>query len=199
MSSSKLPFIFLFAVLFLFNFLIFLVPYLASIGDPGSDSYYAAFGPTCHQLISRSLCLFKSKTDGGYSIGDCMQSAAFSSSRVNEAEYADRTGYKIPVCARDVAIYLSMLIGLLILPFMRKMESDEWPSKWLLFAAAVPIGIDGTGQLIGLWESTNLMRLITGAIIGVALPFYILPVLNMLYGAITDKLQTKKGGQKKSR
>lgn len=192
MHPSKLPFAILLLALFLFNFLIFLTPYLASVGDRNSDSYYLAFGPTCHQLTSRSLCLFKSKSDGGYSIGDCFPSSSLSYSRANSVDYPDKVGYKFPVCARDVAIYLAMLIGLLILPFVQKIGSEDWPNKWLLVAAAVPIGIDGTGQLVGIWESTNLSRLITGAIIGVVLPFYILPIMNSLYIFILDKLHKKK-------
>ncbi|VVC00660.1 Uncharacterised protein [uncultured archaeon] len=80
-----------------------------------------------------------------------------------------------------------MLIGLLALPFLMKVDSEDWPNKWILVAAAVPIGIDGTGQLFGLWESSNLARVVTGAIIGVVLPFYILPMLNSLFSFIGEK------------
>jgi len=87
--------------------------------------------------------------------------------------------YKLPVCARDVAIYLAMLLGGAILPFVRKVQSTQMPNKWLLAIALVPMAIDGTAQLVGLYESTNMLRLITGSIAGFALPFYIIPMLNM--------------------
>ena len=192
MVHSKAPYIFFFAMLFLFNFFIFLTPYLASVGDGAAGGLYIAFAPTCHQLTSRSLCLFKSKSDGGYSIGDCFPTSELSLSRVNTVDYPGKAGYKIPVCSRDVAIYLAMLVGLLLLPFLQKIESEGWPNRWILVAAAITTAIDGTTQLFGLRESTNLLRLITGAIIGVALPFYILPILNSLYIFILDKLHKKK-------
>ena len=96
------------------------------------------------------------------------------------------------VCARDVAIYLAMLLGALALPFVRRIESDLWPNKWLLVAACVPIAIDGFTQLFGLRESSNFLREITGAIVGFALPFYIVPMLNSLWEIVEEKLQKGK-------
>ncbi len=194
MAGSKLPYAFFFAALFLFNFLIFLTPYLASIGDSSSSALYAAFSPTCHQLTSRSWCIFKS-SDGKFSIGDCFPTSGLQLTKVNTVNYPDKTGYKIPVCSRDVAIYLAMLVGLIILPFIRKIETEDWPNKWILVAAAMPTAVDGFTQLFGLRESTNFLRLITGAIIGIVLPFYILPILNSLHIYLMDKFG--KGKKKK--
>ncbi len=188
-ASAKLPYVLFLAAMLLFNALYFATAYLASTGNPSSDGLYLAFGPTCHQLISRSLCLFKSHADGSYSIGDCLQTAELLPSKATEVKYADKTGYKIPVCSRDVAIYTAMLVGLLALPFIKKVETEDWPNKWILVAAALPTAIDGTTQLLGFRESTNLLRLITGAIIGIALPFFILPILNSLYAFIKEKLE----------
>ncbi len=193
----KLPYVLFLIALFLFNFLILLTPYLASVGNGASDALYLAFAPTCHQLTSRSFCLFKSKSDGGYSIADCFPTSALSFSKVNRVDYPDRTGYKFPVCARDIAIYLSMLAGLIVLPFIQKMESEDWPNKWLLVGAAIPTALDGTSQLFGLRESTNLLRVITGAVIGIALPFYILPILNSLYIFILEKIHGQNSYKKK--
>lgn len=190
MAGSKIPYIFLLAALALFNGLIFFVPYFASQGNDAS-MLYAAFGPTCHQLTSRSLCVFKSN-DGKISVGDCMESDVLSPTHINELQYADSTGYKFPVCSRDVAIYLAMLLGLFALPFIRKIEGEDWPNKWILVAAAVPIALDGGTQLLALRESSNLLREITGAIVGVALPFYILPMLNSLCSFALEKIGKKK-------
>jgi len=46
----------------------------------------------------------------------------------------------------------------------------------------VPIGIDGIGQLFGFWESTNIMRVTTGLIIGVCCGISI--------GIIIDEIKT---------
>ena len=192
MKGSKLPYLLLLAALLLFNALIFTVPFLASQGQE-TGILYSAFAPTCHQLTSRSLCLFRSAE--GYSIEDCFASSSLSPSHQDTVVYSDKIGYKLPVCSRDTAIYLSMLLGLLALPFVRKIETEDWPNKWVLLAAAVPIAIDGTTQLVGLRESDNLLRLITGAIIGVVLPFYLLPMLNSLYSFILEK--ARKGKKKR--
>lgn len=186
MAGSKLPYILALAALLLFNGMIFLTPFVASQDSNAGGILYLAFAPTCHQLTSRSLCVFKSNA-GALGVGDCMESDVLSYTHATELKYADRVGYKFPVCARDMGIYLAMLAGLLALPFVRKIESEEWPNKWILLAAAVPIGIDGTTQLFGLRESSNFLREITGAIVGVALPFYIVPMLNSLYSLLRQK------------
>jgi uncharacterized membrane protein len=197
MAPSKAMYAALFALLLAFNSLIFYAAYLESKGDPAGTFLHAAFAPTCHQLISRSQCVFVSKADGSYSFGDCEQSDKLSYSRASTIDYADKTGYKLPVCSRDTAIYLAMLLGLLALPFLQKMGSEEWPNKWLLVAACIPIAIDGGTQLFGFRESSNLLRAITGAIVGFALPFYILPIMNSLYYALQEKLAALKKGKKK--
>ena len=117
---------------------------------------------------------------------------AFSPSKATVIYYPDKSAFKLPVCSRDTAIYLAMLIGLLLLPFFQPIESEEWPNRWILVAAAIPIAIDGTTQLVGLHESTNFLRLLTGAIIGIVLPFYIVPILNSVYYFIVAKIFPQK-------
>jgi uncharacterized membrane protein len=95
-------------------------------------------------------------------------------------------GNEMPFCARDVAIYTAMAIGigLSVFPRMRfydRINNLKW--QWLL-GALIPIGIDGTGQLLGYWESTNFMRFLTGGIcglvVGIALGFMLREVEGML-------------------
>jgi len=195
MDTKKIPYLLFLAFLILLNGAVFYVPYAASRGDASAPLMYAAFGPTCHQLTSRSNCLFVS-SGGNYSFGDCMQSDALSYTHADVVEAGGRIGYKLPVCSRDVAIYLAMLAGALVLPFVRKMESDMWPNKWLLVVACVPIAIDGFTQLIGMRESSNFLREATGAIVGFALPFYIVPMLNSLWVFAGEKIAGKKKTKK---
>ena len=198
MSGSRIPYFLLLLALLALNAMIFLTPYLASQGDPAADALYLVFSPTCHQLTSRSVCLLKSNADGSLGIGDCFPESGLSPSRTVIVQYPGTTGYKLPVCSRDVAIYLFMLLGTLALPFLQKIGGEDWPNKWLLVAAAIPTAIDGGTQLLGFRESTNLIRIITGAIIGFALPFYIVPMLNSLYSFAAEKLQeAKKKGKKR--
>jgi len=191
MAGSKLPYAVFLVFLLMLNGAVFYVPYAASRGDANAAFMYTAFAPTCHQLTSRSNCLFISQ-EGDYSFGDCTKSDELSYSRATEVEVGGVTGYKLPVCSRDVAIYLAMLLGALALPFVRKVGSEEWPNKWLLVAACVPVAIDGGTQILGLRESSNAIRMITGFIVGIALPFYIVPMLNSLYALLLEKLGKKK-------
>ena len=38
--------------------------------------------------------------------------------------------------------------------------------QWIVIGLG-PVGIDGMGQLFGFWESTNIIRLITGGLAGI--------------------------------
>lgn len=88
-------------------------------------------------------------------------------------------GHQFPVCARDTAFYLAMLIGGFALPFFTDTRSKRMPHLLILVIAIIPLGIDGLTQLLGWRESTNLIRIITGGVAGLAVPFYLVPVLNL--------------------
>ncbi|MEM4348525.1 MAG: DUF2085 domain-containing protein [Candidatus Anstonellaceae archaeon] len=178
---SKIPYLLLLFGLLGLNFAVFLTAFLASQNNPVAKDMYFIFSPTCHQLTSRSLCLFKHDIDGSLSIGECLPVSTFSPSKAEVVFYPDKTAFKFPVCSRDMAIYFSMLLATLLLPLFQKIESRRIPPPVILFLAAIPIGIDGLGQLFALWESTNLVRIATGALIGFVMPFYILPIANALF------------------
>jgi uncharacterized membrane protein len=46
----------------------------------------------------------------------------------------------------------------------------------------VPLGIDGIGQLLGFWESTNVVRILTGLPAGI--------ICGMALGIIFDELRS---------
>jgi uncharacterized membrane protein len=80
-------------------------------------------------------------------------------------------GYKLPVCARDFGIFLGMAF---ITFFSRKEENkkenikEKFPLSYFVLLI-LPLVIDGTGQLLGFWESTNEIRLLTGVLTGIAI------------------------------
>jgi uncharacterized membrane protein len=193
------------AIVFLLVFFIFLTPFLAFDSNPAAGFLYKdVFAYTCHQKISRSQCVFHNPANG-YFIADCMpQSGVYVEdlkSQLSAINAQGFLGYKFPVCARDVGIYFAMLLGLLSYPFFRKTESKEPPPGIYLLLALVPLGIDGTLQLvsnigipipiIGAYESTNFMRLATGAIAGFVAAFYIVPMLNYFF---KESKKVKKSG-----
>ncbi len=74
-------------------------------------------------------------------------------------------GVPMPICARCTAIYAGLILSFvayLILPRMR-----EQVARMVLYAALVPMAVDGLTQLAGLRLSTNSLRLVTGLLVGV--------------------------------
>lgn len=81
-------------------------------------------------------------------------------------------GTPMPLCARCVGIYAGMLAGILAfwaVPLLR-----ERVMRVFALVAVAPLAIDGLTQLTGLRESTNPLRLATGAIAGMAFGLWIL-------------------------
>jgi uncharacterized membrane protein len=175
----------------LLNILYLAPPFLAASGDSStSHVLYTAFAPLCHQLPQRSLCLIAAP-DGSKSIGDCIQE---DTRKVDKYTFSDSrgVGHEFAVCARDTAIYLAMLLGGLVYPFVRRVDDERMPPSWLFVLALVPIAIDGGLQFLGFYESTNFMRLLTGAIAGFAVSFYALPLLYYFIPEMKKAISAKK-------
>ena len=156
------------ALVMLFTVPIVLVPLMESTDIPilstiGGIIFKFYGGPVCHQLPERSFFIF---------------------------------GYQMTVCSRCFAIYTTFLAGCILFAFVRK-----WLKPWNIIyyiICCVPMAIDGTTQLFGIaiprsigpnwqlvWmaESTNELRLITGAIFGLASALYVLPFLQEIFSS----------------
>jgi uncharacterized membrane protein len=136
-----------------------------------AGAVFTGYKPTCHQLPQRSLFLF---------------------------------GYQMTVCARDVGIYLSFLAGCVLFAFVRK-KLKIWRLRWLILLC-IPMAIDGFAQLFGVplprgigpeWqlvrtvESTNLFRVVTGSIFGMASALYVLPYLEAIFAGVSVQSPAK--------
>jgi uncharacterized membrane protein len=82
-------------------------------------------------------------------------------------------GYKVAFCERDVAIYLSVLLGGLAYARFR----DRVPPLGLVGYSLLilPMAVDGLTQLFGWRESTVELRTLTGALFGLASVWLIYP------------------------
>jgi len=72
----------------------------------------------------------------------------------------------MPICARCTAIYAGLalsFLAFLLLPRLR-----ESLARWILFAAVLPLAIDGLTQLANLRVSNNPLRMETGLLAGIA-------------------------------
>ncbi len=81
-------------------------------------------------------------------------------------------GYPLAVCARCFGIYSGFLLGTMFFPLIRGFSAPSLPSAKYIIAVSVPIVIDAAGNFLGIWAGSNLIRLITGVLWGILLPFY---------------------------
>lgn len=82
-------------------------------------------------------------------------------------------GNEMPFCARDVAIYGAIPLGLAfcVRPRSRGTRWAVLMPWWGYFLLLAPIAIDGGTQALFGWESDNLRRVVTGGFAGIAVAF----------------------------
>ena len=86
-------------------------------------------------------------------------------------------GEQFAVCSRCFGVYFGLLVGFAIYPLWRVIdEIDPLPRFWL-FLSLIPIGVDWSLTIFGIWENTHLSRFITGLILGIACATFIIPAL----------------------
>lgn len=99
------------------------------------------------------------------------------------------------VCARCFGIYCGLFAGFAVYPFFRRVENvDPLPRVWLV-AAMIPIGIDWTLGVFGVWANTHFSRFITGAILGAACAIYIVPALVEIFRLMIGKHERRTNRQ----
>ncbi len=104
-------------------------------------------------------------------------------------------GHQLAVCSRCFGVYCGLLFGLLIYPLWRSIDNIEPLSRIWLFLSLVPISVDWSLTILGIWENTHLSRFITGSLLGFACACYILPAVieisrNYAIAAITRNTRT---------
>lgn len=102
-------------------------------------------------------------------------------------------GEKLGVCARCSSIYGSFLIALLIYPLIQRLGSPLLPKRWWLSVAVVPMLIDVTLNITGIYPSTMETRAVTGIFFGAILPLYLVPPLLEGFSQLWHRL-TLRGG-----
>ena len=84
-------------------------------------------------------------------------------------------GHKFAVCSRCTGIYFGFAFTLLLYPLIRSLRSTATPPRSLLILAALPLAIDFSLTFFGFWENTHTSRLLTGALLGSVVVFYVMP------------------------
>jgi len=164
---SKVIFL-MFVLFFIFVFLQFLSP----IFFP-SDTYVDLSGIVGVSNNEESIETMPAPLNFVYSCGD-----KFCHQKSERSFFIN--GNQMPFCSRCTAIWVGLAVGLFVMLFY-KIELNQ-RFLFIIIFSLVPIGVDGVGQLIGFWESSNLSRVITGLIIGVPVGFAL--------GIIADEIKT---------
>lgn len=96
------------------------------------------------------------------------------------------------VCARCFGVYFGLFFGFLIYPLIRKIDEIEPLPRFWLFLAMIPIAIDWSLGVFGIWENTHLSRFVTGLILGAACGIFIVPALVEIFRLLTSKNKRKR-------
>ncbi|MBZ0203963.1 MAG: DUF2085 domain-containing protein [Ignavibacteria bacterium] len=90
--------------------------------------------------------------------------------------------HKFGVCSRCTAIYFGFLLGVIAYPFVRKLSHIDLPSLFYLFIPVALMLLDVALDLADVQKNSFITREITGGIIGVILPFFIIPgIIRVFY------------------
>lgn len=86
-------------------------------------------------------------------------------------------GNQMPYCARCTGIFFGISVSACAGIFFYFVIKWYW-----IVISLLPIGIDGTGQLFSLWESTNWLRFLTGTAAGIIGGIAVCVILQELVG-----------------
>jgi uncharacterized membrane protein len=175
-------------ILLIYSALPLLAPVLKSAGlDTAAQLIYNPYKLMCHTYGFRSFYLFGEQPV--YSRAEFEQRTGFATETATGL-FASRDfqgnpemGYKVALCQRDMAIYPAMALGGLLYAALRRRPRIPW---WLfLLIGIAPIGLDGFSQLlsqppfnlIAFRESVWELRVLTGALFGFAVAWFVFPLL----------------------
>jgi uncharacterized membrane protein len=156
---------------------------------------YLVYRPACHQLPERSFFLFGPQMS--YSLEELWSLGAvsetdnvFSRQRILGTP---EVGYKLALCQRDMALYGGLLGAGLLFSLVR---GRLRPLKlWIFGLFLLPMAVDGITQLLFLRESTWPLRVVTGALVGIASVWLLYPHLETAFAEIRQQVITRLNGR----
>ena len=98
-------------------------------------------------------------------------------------------GEPFGVCSRCFGVYFGLFFGFAIYPLWRQIAEIEPLPRFWLFLSLIPVGIDWSLTILGIWENTHLSRFVTGLILGVACATYIVPAIVEITRNLTFRRQ----------
>lgn len=105
-------------------------------------------------------------------------------------------GEQFAVCSRCFGVYFGLLLGFVAYPLWRPVDSTEAPPRFWLFLSLIPISVDWSLSVFGIWENTHLSRFVTGLILGLACAVFIIPALVEITRNLTFRSGAKKAAER---
>ena len=96
-------------------------------------------------------------------------------------------GYPVAVCARCSGIYVGFLLGTLIYPFIRKLESDVLPERWILGIGITPMILEVCLSRLGMIGTHRYLMGLSGLILGSVIAFFVIPSVFQLVRIINKR------------
>lgn len=149
---------------------------------------YLLYRPACHQRVERSFFL------GGPQVYYSIEELAAAGVDVDAQARAignPAVGWKVAICERDTAIYGVLCLGGVGYALLRR-RRGIWQMRvrtYLLFV--LPMAIDGTLQLVGLYESPWWLRTATGACFGFGSVLLAYPILDDAFRDVRRDLEER--------
>jgi uncharacterized membrane protein len=163
-----------------------LAPILMLTGHPWlGNIIYTAYRVACHQIPWRSFFIGGSQIVYTYEELIALVGPALTQRYIGDVAI----GYKVALCQRDVATYGTILLAGLVFGLVRRRVKPL--PIWAFVLSLVPMGIDGLTQLLGLRESNWQLRIITGALFGLASIWLAYPYLEEGMRDIRDTVNEK--------
>jgi uncharacterized membrane protein len=146
---------------------------------------HTAYKVACHQIPWRSFFIGGPKMVYTYDELRTLVGPALTLRYIGDATI----GYKVAICQRDVATYGIIFLAGLVFGLVR-LRLKPLPI-WAFVLSLVPMGMDGITQLFGLRESNWQLRIITGALFGLASVWLAYPYLEEGMRDIRDMVNEK--------
>jgi uncharacterized membrane protein len=166
-----------------------LAPVLMDVGWTGpAKAIYTLYRPACHQRVERSY--FYGGPSAVYTLEE-LEAAGVDTNPFVRAIGNEQVGWKAAFCQRDVAIYGAIFLTGLVYALLRKPLRTRRMRLRVFALFLVPMAIDGLLQLFGVYESTWVMRTVTGVVFGLGAVLFAYPYVDEGFADVRRTIDSK--------
>lgn len=99
--------------------------------------------------------------------------------------------HKLGVCSRCTFIYAGFFAGTALYPLKYRLSNTNTPALWILICAVIVLFADVALDSAGISANTFSSRSVTGFIIGIVLPLYLIPGFVKFFSEVLTFLRNK--------